>query len=127
MVMPFVLFLLTGTTLIGLTLMEKEAQAASVFIADEESGTVTIVDVAIDLIAHAVKYRIAVDRGPHGLRLSPDARTIAVANTIGRSVSLIGVATGVESRRIYVAAGRVTLHSRPKETHYWLHSTVRTE
>lgn len=65
-----------------------------------DSGTDTIL--VIELDAGRIAGSIPVDKGPHGMRLSPDGTELWVANTTAGSVSVIDITRMREAARIRV-------------------------
>ncbi len=76
-----------------------------------DSGTDMVV--VIDLDAHRVATSVAVDKGPHGMRLSPDGTELWVANTTAGSVSVIDITRMREVARIAVGPGPVQVGFLP--------------
>ncbi len=86
-----------------------DASGKFAFITDAESHAVLI----IDLSAGRVVERVPVGTYPHGLRLSPDGRTLAVANRDSDDVSLIDVERRVQIARIAVGKKPVQVAFTP--------------
>lgn len=79
------------------------------FVTDAASHAVVVVDLA----AGQVMGRIEVGRYPHGLRLSPDGLTLAVANRDSDDVSLIDVSSRTQTARIAVGRQPVQVAFTP--------------
>ena len=79
------------------------------YVTDSASNEVQIVD----LTQRKMVMDVPTGRYPHGLRLSPDGATIAVANLQDDTVSLIDVASATESARIPVGKAPVQVSWAP--------------
>lgn len=86
-----------------------DLSAERAFVTDSAANVVRV----IDLKAKAETARIATDAYPHGLRLSPDGKTLYVANMKGGTVSVIDVGTLKETGRIPVGKGPVQVGFAP--------------
>ena len=86
-----------------------DASGKWAFITDADSHAVLV----IDLAARRVMQRIPVGRYPHGLRLSPDGNSLAVANRDSGDVSLIDVQRRKEIARIAVGKKPVQVAFAP--------------
>lgn len=91
------------------------------YVTDSASNEVQIVDLA----QRKVVTEVPTGRYPHGLRMSPDGSTIAVANLNDDSISLIDVAASRESARIPVGKAPVQVSWRPDGN--TLYVTLRDE
>lgn len=86
-----------------------DLNAEHAFVTDSAANVVRV----IDLKAKAETARIPTGAYPHGLRLSPDGKTLYVANMRGASVSVIDVDTLKETGRIKVGQGPVQVGFAP--------------
>lgn len=86
-----------------------DANASRAFVTDSETSTVQIVD----LNRRSVVALVPTGRFPHGLRMSPDGREIAVANVEDDSVSIVDVMAAKELVRIPVGKAPVQVAYTP--------------
>lgn len=79
------------------------------FVTDSGTNRVQL----IDLAQRKIVSEVPTGRYPHGLRLSPDGATIAVANLQDNTVSLIDIASARESARVPVGKAPVQVAWAP--------------
>lgn len=85
-----------------------DAQGRFAYLTDAETNAVVVVDLA----ARKVTARIPVQNYPHGLRLSPDGRLLAVANMKSGTISLVDTA-GLKAEHLPVGRGPVQVGFDP--------------
>jgi YVTN family beta-propeller protein len=74
-------------------LIARSPDGLTLYVANGQSHSVSVVDLARDPAHPAVRKTVAVDGYPHGLAVTPDGHYIVVANTISKNLSVIDAAT----------------------------------
>jgi YVTN family beta-propeller protein len=80
-----------GAVEVGLhpALIARSPDATTLFVSSGASHSVTVVSLAPDPAHPTVRATIPVDGAPHGLAVTPDGRYVVVANTTGKTLSVI--------------------------------------
>ena len=86
----------TGSVEVGLrpALIARSPDAATLYISSGASHSVTIVSLAPDPAHPSVRATIPVSGYPHGLAVTPDGKYVVVANTTGKTLSVIDASAG---------------------------------
>jgi YVTN family beta-propeller protein len=81
----------TGSVEVGLrpALIARSPDAATLYISSGASHSITVVGLAPDPTHPTVRATIPVSGYPHGLAVTPDGKYVVVANTTGKTLSVI--------------------------------------
>jgi YVTN family beta-propeller protein len=81
----------TGSAEVGLrpALIARSPDAATLYISSGASHSVTVVSLTPDPAHPTVRATIPVSGYPHGLAVTPDGKYVVVANTTGKTLSVI--------------------------------------
>jgi YVTN family beta-propeller protein len=85
----------TSSVEVGLrpALIARSPDAATLYVSSGASHSVTVVSLAPDPAHPSVRATIPVSGYPHGLAVTPDGKYVVVANTTGKTLSVIETAT----------------------------------
>jgi YVTN family beta-propeller protein len=85
----------TGSVEVGLrpALIARSPDAATLYVSSGASHSVTVVSLAPDPAHPTVRATVPVSGYPHGIAVTPDGKYVVVANTTGRTLSVIATAT----------------------------------
>ena len=81
----------TGSVEVGLrpALIARSPDAATLYISSGASHSVTVVSLAPDPAHPTIRATIPVSGYPHGIAVTPDGKYVVVANTTGKTLSVI--------------------------------------
>jgi YVTN family beta-propeller protein len=74
-------------------LVALAADGATLYVTNGGSSSVSVLDLASDPVHPRVRATVQVGVYPHGLTVTPDGRYLIVANTYGKSLSVIATAS----------------------------------
>jgi YVTN family beta-propeller protein len=85
----------TGAVEVGLrpALIARSPDATALYVSSGASHSVTVVSLAPDPAHPTVRATIPVSGYPHGLAVTPDGKYVVMANTTGKTLSVIETAT----------------------------------